>query len=261
MNAEKYQELGENLPPVNENIKVSFNPTAPKLPNYLENILKQLAVKFQELRQIQVSNSLNESKIINKGNLIHGLRDFDNLIKIMENGVISGEIAFGSKVETVAEDCETNYHADFFVNTTKSKTISEYLAWTCENENPNSNLKMARIENRYMPKIRGKEFGLVFDPKHNELEEYLQFSTNGKMASKFRSTFHDLATQFPHKTDRHLAVPVGIPSNFCKSIIVGGKVEKEQIIKIGEKINQQNLSIFIFDIAGNCLFEPNYKSE
>ena len=70
------------------------------------------------------------------------------------------------------------------------------MEWTYEQENPKSRLRMARIENSYTPSAKNKTVALVFDPKHIELEEYLQFCTNGKMASRFKSIFHNLVIQF-----------------------------------------------------------------
>jgi hypothetical protein len=258
----KYAELSKNLPMTSET-DLLLAPTAPKLPNYLENIIKQLVAKFKELRNIDVKQTFENASQINRSDLIHGVRnvDFEDLLKILDTGVVSGEIGFDGKDKMTSEDGETHYHADFFMNTDQDKNLTDYLQWASESENPESRITRKRMEYSFMPTKRNDTAVLIFDAKNPELESFLQFSTNGAMAKKFDSIFKDLGAKFPLDTERHVAVPVGLPSNFCKSIVVGSKITQEQVLQLGQKINELNLSIFIFDIDGKCLFQPDNKSE
>ena len=94
---------------------------APVLQLEAIKVLREQWEKFWELRFAKHEGVVPEEAaqnlaLLKNGTLLHNLSyDEATLSKILQSGILSGELGYGEK-QTVAEDSETNYCADFFIN-------------------------------------------------------------------------------------------------------------------------------------------------
>ncbi|MFZ2803959.1 MAG: hypothetical protein WA001_01930 [Patescibacteria group bacterium] len=213
---------------------IEIHNSAPPLEIPEKKILEEQWNEFWRLRRLQTAPAeIPQSDRLNNGDLLHHTSyNETTLAHILKSGIISGEIGDGEK-ETRPEDSETHYCADFFVNQ-GDKDITDYISFATTPQLV-GRLKMKPMESFSCPTEKNDAIAIVIDSSGPELDKLLERSATGLESDKLKN-FH---VRFPNEANkpesakRHLAVLVGIPANFIKTIVVGGKISQDQ-----EKIKQ-----------------------
>jgi hypothetical protein len=232
--------------------------TSPVLQEEAARVLKEQWEKFWQLRFAKQggevsTESARDVSLLKDGTLLHNLRYDENaLSKILQSGVLSGELGYGEK-ESRAEDAETHYCADFFVNR-GDKSIAQFVEFAYGNEENTGALRKKRIEAYACPREQNDYVSVVVDPSKPELAELLQHSATGIDTSKLAN----FPVRFPYGAEkpdiakRHLAVLVGIPANYISSLVVGGKLasDQEKLGKLKSLVASSGLDIKILDYKG-----------
>jgi hypothetical protein len=235
---------------------LNIHESSPVLENEATKTLKAQWERFWRLRSTKSENSSELNKDISflkDGTLLHNLRyNEDALLKIMQSGILSGELGYEEK-GTVAEDSETHYCADFFINK-GDKSVAEYLKYAQGNEDNMGVLKKKRMESFSSPKEQNENISIVVDPTNPELAGLLEHSGTGidtTHLSGFPVRFHD-GKDKPEIAKRHLAVLVGIPANHISSLILGGKLagDHDKVTKLKEVISSSGLDIPLLNHNG-----------
>lgn len=238
--------------------ELTVHETSPTLEGEAAKVLKEQWEKFWQLRFAKREGKVSEEvaqnvALLKTGTLLHNLRyDEAALSKILQSGILSGELGYSEK-ETRAEDAETHYCADFFVNR-GDKSIQEYIEYAYGNEENVGNLKKKRIESFSCPREQNDSIAVVVDPSNPELADLLQHSATGVDASHLEN----FPVRFPYGADRpeiakrHLAVLVGIPANYISSLVIGGKLasDQEKLTKLKELVASSGLDIPILNFRG-----------
>jgi hypothetical protein len=220
--------------------------------------LKDQWEKFWKLRFTKKEDGHSENitqdpALLKDGTLLHNLRyDQNALSKILQSGVLSGELGYGEK-ESRAEDAETHYCADFFVNQ-GDKSVAQFVEFAYSNEENTGALRKKRIESYACPREQNDYVAVVVDPSKPKLAELLQRSATG-MDTGHLANF---PVRFPYGAEkpdiakRHLAVLVGIPANYISSLIVGGKLagDSEKLTQMKALVASSGLDITILDYKG-----------
>ena len=231
---------------------------APVLQLEAIKVLREQWEKFWELRFAKHEGVVPEEAaqnlaLLKNGTLLHNLSyDEATLSKILQSGILSGELGYGEK-ETVAEDSETNYCADFFINQ-GDKSVQEYIEYATGFEETDGVAKKRRTESYKFPRERNDSISIVVDPSKPELADLLQYSATGVDASRLVN----FSVRFPYGADkpdiakRHLAVLVGIPANYISLLVVGGKIasDLEKLAKLKGLIESSGLDISILNFRG-----------
>ncbi len=238
--------------------ELSVHETSPSLVEEAAKVLKEQWEKFWQLRLARREGGSSVAAgqnvtLLKNGALLHNLRyDEVALSRILQSGILSGELGYAKK-ETRAEDAETHYCADFFVNQ-GDKSVQEYIEYAYGNEENVGNLRKKRIESFSCPQEQNDNIAIVVDPSKPELTDLLQHSATGVDASRLA----DFPVRFPYGADkpeiakRHLAVLVGIPANYISSLIVGGKLASDQkkLAKLKELVASSGLDFPILNFRG-----------
>lgn len=197
------------------------------------------------------------------GNLFfHNLQyDVTNIAYVLTSGVMSGELGFMEK-PMVAEDMETNFCADFFVNDEGDRTIKDYM------RRANTSIKSGGLirrpeQNFNNPSAEKLGVGidnncisLLIDSTNPKLANLLVYSSDGQSYSNnSQDPLRPFITQFPSKTTRHVAVLVGLPANTIGGIVVGGKIEKDMshLARLRQMTLENGLQIPILNVLGEQL--------
>lgn len=236
--------------------ELSIHETSPHLENQQAQILKEQWERFWQLRstkQKQVASVEQNASLLKDGDLLHNLRyDEAALAQILKSGIISGELGYGEK-EMRAEDAETHYCADFFVNQ-GDKTVSEFVEYAYGNEEKMGMIRKKRIESYACPREQNDSIAVVVGSHQPELTELLQHSATGFDTSQLDK----FPLRFPYNSDkpeiakRHLAVLVGIPANYISKLVIGGKLASnpERLAKLKELVGASGLNILILTYKG-----------
>jgi hypothetical protein len=235
--------------------ELSIDKTSPTLDDSARETLNRQWAEFWKLRSSEIKNTGEAQKVetIKNGDLLHNLRyDEASLTKILKSGILSGELGYSEK-ETRPEDAETHYCADFFVNQ-GDKSISQYIEYASGDEENTGRLRKKRIESFSAPKEQSDGVAVVVDSSRPELATLLQHSGTGIDAQPLSN----FPVRFPYDENkpeiaqRHLAVLVGIPANFIKSIVVGGKIanDMEKLSRLKEVVAGSGLDIPLFNYKG-----------
>lgn len=240
--------------------ELTVHETSPSLEGEAAKVLKEQWEKFWQLRFAKSEGEVSEPEevaqnlaLLKAGTLLHNLSyDEVALSKILQSGILSGELGYGEK-ETRAEDAETHYCADFFVNQ-RDKSIQEYIEYAYGNEENIGNIRKKRIESFNCPREQNDCIAVVVDPSKPELADLLQHSATGVDASRLAN----FPVRFPYEADRpeiakrHLAVLVGIPANYISLLVIGGKLanDQEKLGKLKELIASSGLDIPIISFKG-----------
>ncbi|MBI2612976.1 hypothetical protein HYW59_04205 [Candidatus Kaiserbacteria bacterium] len=233
--------------------------TSPRLEAGAAQVLKNQWEKFWELRftkpkgNVSTEKSAQDPNLLKDGTLLHNLRYDENaLSKILQSGVLSGELGYGEK-ESRAEDAETHYCADFFVNQ-GDKSVAQFVEFAYGNEENVGSLKKKRIESFSCPREQNDSIAVVVDPSKPELAELLQHSATGIDASRLAN----FPVRFPYGAEkpdiakRHLAVLVGIPANYISLLVIGGKLasDQEKLTKLKTLVANSGLDIAVLNYKG-----------
>ena len=228
--------------------------TSPHLETEAMQILKSQWERFWRLRHTERNTeSTDNPALLKDGALLHNLRyDIDTFTKILKSGILLGYI----DKETRAEDAETHYCADFFVNQ-GDKTIAEFIEFAYGNERNTGVVRIKRMESYGCPREQNNNISIVVDPTKPELAEMLKYSATGFDTSGLQN-FPVHFSYGPEKPDiakRHLAILVGIPANYISSLVVGGMLanDLEKISNLKALIESTGLDIVILNCKGERL--------
>lgn len=242
--------------------RLATHETSPHLEAEAARVLKDQWEKFWKLRfakkesSSRLEDSPQDPALLKDGTLLHNLRyDEDALSKILQSGVLSGELGYDEK-ESRAEDAETHYCADFFVNQ-GDKSVAQFVEFAYSNEGNTGALRKKRIESYACPREQNDYVAVVVDPSKPELAELLQHSATGLDTSRLAN----FPARFPYGAEkpdiakRHLAVLVGIPANYISSLVVGGKLasDQEKLTQLKTLVANSGLEIAILDYKGEKL--------
>lgn len=178
------------------------------------------------------------------------------LSNVLASGVLAGELGYQEK-ETMPEDAETHFCADFFVNYGE-KSVPDYIAFAQSfQQKEGSRLKVKQIESYNCPQANNDSIAIIIDPLHPELRELLMHAGTAVQPGGLKG----FPVSFPKAgaseevARRHLAVLVGIPANFITGIVVGGKIsaDSEKLSQVKQLISEANLQIPILDTKGEVL--------
>ncbi len=240
----------ETSKPLHQRPELKLHPTAPELTALQRTILEGQWHNFWMFRdQPQVIEPFNGT--IGEGWLVHQTRyEPLKVDAILEAGVVSGELGFVGK-KPIAEDGETHFCADFFVNQ-ETQDVKTYTERATTPAKTSSGLKSPQMEHYSVP-ANNKNLAFVIDP--NKLpQELLHYSTTG--LDKDRGVLKDWPIRFPYDSQenatRHLAILVGIPANYINGIVVGEQlaVDSESITHLKNSILKTQLSIPLYTSAG-----------
>ena len=232
--------------------------TSPTLKEEAVKVLREQWEKFWQLRFATRESAISPESaqnpaLLKDGVLLHNLRyDEVALSKILQSGVLSGELGYGEK-ESRAEDAETHYCADFFVNQ-GDKSVAQFIEFAYGNEENTGALRKKRIEAYACPREQNDYITIVVNPSRPELAELLQHSATGIETSRLAN----FPVRFPYGAEkpdiarRHLAVLVGIPANYISSLVVGRKLagDQEKLAKLKSLVANSGLDITILNHKG-----------
>ncbi len=235
--------------------RLLIDKTAPVLDEKSMRTLEEQWEKFWRLRFTEQEREISAeqgTRLLKNDALLHHLAyDENTLPKILQSGILLGELGYNEK-ETQPEDAETHYCADFFVNQ-NNKSVAEYIDYAQGMEESLGKIKKKRMESYMCPKENNDRIAIVIDQQKSELVDLLSHSATGIDADSLL----DFGVRFPNGdkpeiTKRHLAVLVGIPANFISSIIIGGKLadDQERISKLKELVVNSGLDIQLLDYKG-----------
>ena len=229
--------------------------TAPTLDESAAAMLQEQWQRFWTLRAQKRREASVQSAHLDNGYLLHHVRYDENLLAgIFRTGILSGELGFSGK-EPTPEDAETHYCADFFINY-GAKSISEYIDYSHGTEEGLGIIRKKRIEAYACPDDSNDSIAIVIDSSAPELRQLLNYSASGVTAERLKA----FSIRFPYAdkpeiTKRHLAVLVGIPSNFITSVIIGGKLanDPQRLLRVKEMIQNTGRNVSVFDYKGQLL--------
>lgn len=233
------------------------DPHAPELTPHKRHILEQQWEKFWKLRSADNPASSDIEPKLGTGFLLHQMQYRDQLLEsILASGVLSGELGYTQK-ETIPEDMETHYCADFFVNT-ENRSIADYLAYAHQKvSKPGSSLQLQRPERYACPNDRNDNIAIVVDPAQPGLDQLLEYSNNSFDTSKLEGFINQLPVNEGNedKASKLKAVLVGVPANYINYIIIGGGISNnpEVLSTVRNIVNRSGLKIKILNTQGAVL--------
>jgi len=199
---------------------------------------------FWQLRQSPYQ-APHDTSLVREGYLTHHCWGTGALAAILASGVLSGELRPAGG-ETVPEDGETHYCADFFRSAT-DRTVPDYAEYVATKVRVGAVVK-PRSENYAHPGRNNERMAIVIDPTQPGLEDLLAFSGTGRDSAALAQT----PIRFPTDNPTHLAVFVGIPANYINFIIAGDRLEgdEERLNALRETLRQSGLNIPVVTTSG-----------
>lgn len=263
--------IDHNLPPPESLVdKLSSVPpmlldrNAPPLNATEANTLQEQWNLFWSIRhnegksndQLDVSPTLQATRLLSNNSLLHHMRfDAQKVHQILHSGIISGEIGFDQKIPT-SEDGETHYCADFFVHYSV-ETIGVYIQRAQVAKMGNGSIRKRPMESYNCPNSSNECIAFVIGGNQPLLTGLLTHSGTGLETSNLKgfNVSFPYGSDMPAEAARHLAVLVGIPSNLISTIVVGGKLARnqERMNGLKESILNAGLEIAICDHEGKSV--------
>lgn len=206
---------------------------------------------FWQLKEEKVEKPIDPNNIDNNL-LVHNL-GYDPVVlsDIFASGVMSGELGFGNK-ELIPEDSETHFCADFFKNVDGDMTVASYIKRANTLVEQGIMVKKKPIQNYRCPNGDNNNISLLINSNDLSLGKLLANSSDGVRIEDENNPIKPFIDHFPHKTDSHVAVLVGIPANFINGIVVGGKIEKDtgKLNELKGIMTKNNIDVPILNVLG-----------
>lgn len=252
-----------------------------------EKILEQQFEVFLQLRIDQeATEAVKVSSTVKDGSLIHNTNfDIAALGHIFRLGVMSGEIGDEQKPLKVEQN-ETHYCADFFkvdeelikeaLNQESIDNLLEaYYAFARTKVQPRrpdgtlSPLKQGRSEQYLSPTPNNDSISLIFSSDSPHLSELMRYAIDGKtFHTQPNNPLSGFISRFPGENNlenakNHMAILVGLPANFIRAIVVGGKLEASPgaIRSLHRLMHENNLDIDILNTKGQKIEVTSEEQE
>jgi hypothetical protein len=240
--------------------ELNLHEKAPELSDDAREKLEEQWQDFWEIRMFGNESRDNDEEEkpekleLKQGDLLHQLKFQENdLSSIFSSGILSGEIQLQDK-DAEAEDSETHYCADFFVNQ-KDQTFADYASFANSSRTSGS-LKVKNPESYACPQSKySDDVALIINTEDESLQSLLENSVSGDDLESLGNFPVQLPYDDADINKRLKAVLVGIPSNFISAIAVGYKIaeDSDKIETIPDMIESNQLDIGIYDSEGNLI--------
>ncbi len=268
-------ETATEVVPTASNIpEMRISPHAPidRLSEAARQVLNWQWQRFWEARSVPTVRT-DEAVQIESGYLLHNLRyDAQAIQTIFESGILAGELGYGDK-GMIPEDSETNFCADFFqyageqpmsvgdyfvkavtpetVGMIRKKPMEAYASPTSHEQqilDGKGNTFQGRDNNN---------ISFIVDPSQPAVAGLMQVSSDGAtyQQNPDSNPLKPFINRFPHESNRHVAVLVGVPANGIRAMVVGGAIESnpEALSLIKTRMDTAKLTIPVLNAVGRPL--------
>lgn len=253
-------------------LKISHLAPTERLTESARATLNSQWQRFWEARNLAILPTGDASQV-KKGFLFHNLQYSPDAIEtIFESGILSGELGYDNK-GLIPEDSETNYCADFFQYVgDQPTTVGSYFVQAITPETsglirkkPMEAYASPTSHEQQVPDGRGGTFqgrdnnniSFIVDPSQPAVADLMQLSSDGAayQQNPDNNPLKPFINRFPHASERHVAVLVGVPANGIRAMVVGGAVESspEVLSQIKNKMEASKLNIPVLNAVGKTL--------
>lgn len=254
--------------------EMTISPLAPidRLQEADRQVLNRQWQRFWEARRLPTEP--NEEPVqIESGYLLHNLRyDAQAIQTIFESGILAGELGYENK-GMIPEDSETNFCADFFQYAGEQPTlVGDYFVKAVTPEavgmirkKPMEAYASPTSHEQQIPDGKGNTFqgrdndniSFIVDPSQPAIADLMQLSSDGAtyQQNPDGNPLKPFINRFPHESNRHVAVLVGVPANGIRAMVVGGAIESnpEALSLIRTKMETAKLNIPVLNAVGKPL--------